>query len=276
MTAPVARPSALRSTFQLVRGLGPRRERRLWEEGITDWSLLPAAPGHLLPARVRGPLLAAAEALEAALAAGDLEAIARRVPNREHWRLYAAFAERAVYLDIETEFEQGITAVGLLDRDGPRILLPWQDLASFPDLVPPGCLLVTFNGASFDVPVLRRFFPAWRPPCAHIDLRPLLARLGERGGLKAIENRLGLGRPDHLRALDGQRAATLFRWAGRGDRAALRLFAEYNLYDTVNLRTLTALAYNRAVEALPSGAPRLSVSWRGDVLYDVSKALLAL
>jgi uncharacterized protein YprB with RNaseH-like and TPR domain len=166
--------------------------------------------------------------------------------------------------------------VGILDRGGPRILLPWRGLDDFPDLVPPGSLLVTFNGAAFDVPVLRRFFPGWRPPAAHIDLRPLLVRLGERGGLKVIEERLGLGRPDHLRGLSGREAATLFRWGGRGDRTALRLFAEYNLYDTINLRTLMALAYNRAVEAALPAAARVPVSWRGDVLYDVSKALLAL
>jgi uncharacterized protein YprB with RNaseH-like and TPR domain len=104
----------------------------------------------------------------------------------------------------------------------------------------------------------------------------VLARIGQRGGLKAIEERMGLGRPDHLRSLDGFGAANLYRHGVRGDRAALRLFAEYNLYDAVNLRTLLGLAYNRTVEVLGLPAARVSVSWRGDVLYDVSKTLLAL
>lgn len=266
----------LRSTFQIVPGLGPRRERLLWREGVTDWDGLETASESVLPARLRDPLRAAAAALALAAAEGDLTTVARAVPGLEHWRLFPAFGRRAVYLDIEADFREGLTAIGLLDEQGPRILLPWRDLDQFPSLCPPDCLLVTFNGASFDVPILRRFFPDWRPPAAHIDLRPLLARIGERGGLKAIEERLGLGRPDHLRALNGRGAAALFRWAGMGDRGALRLFAEYNLYDTVNLRTLMALAYNRAVEALGVPADRVSVSFRGDVLYDVSKALLAL
>jgi hypothetical protein len=276
----------LRSTFQLrsepAPTLGPARERKLWAAGITDWNDLAHAPERLLPSRLRGPLLQATALLDRALADPDrsegeiLELVARALPAREHWRLFSTFEARAVYIDIESDFQEGITAVGVLDRDGPHILLPWRDLDTFPSLVPPGSLLVTFNGASFDLPVLRRFFPQWRPPAAHIDLRPLLVRLGERGGLKAIEERLGLGRPDHLRGLNGRGAATLCRWGGRGDQQALRLFAEYNLYDTINLRTLMALAYNRTVEALGLTAPRVSVSWRGDVLYDVSKALLAL
>jgi hypothetical protein len=292
----------LRSTFQLGSPrVGPVREARLWAAGITDWGELAGAPDRLLPPRLRLPLLRTIATLDQALThpmladwarsaqsaepcdasdgelqADALELVARALPAREHWRLFSAFETRAIYLDIETDFHRGITAIGILDRGGPRILLPWRDLESFPELVPRGSLLVTFNGASFDVPVLRRFFPGWRPPAAHIDLRPLLGRLGERGGLKAIEQRLGLGRPDHLRGLSGREAAMLFRWGGRGDQRALRLFAEYNLYDTINLRTLMALAYNRTVEALALPAARVSVSWRGDVLYDVSKALLAL
>ena len=52
--------------------------------------------------------------------------------------------------------------------------------------------------------------------------------------------------------------------------------AEYNLYDTVNLRTLMGLAYNQLAERLGPGAAPVVVSQRGDVLYDVSKILLAL
>lgn len=269
----------LRCTFQLGTGVGARRERALWAAGITDWSQLAGAPPSLLPPRLSAPLVAAAAAIEARLAGDDGASpadVAGRLPGGEHWRLYEAFAGHAVYLDIESGFEEGITAIGLLDRDGPRILLPGRGLESFPEQVPATALLVTFNGGSFDLPVLRRFFPGWRPPVAHIDLRPVLARLGERGGLKAIEERVGLGRPDHLRGIDGHRAANLYRHGIRGDRAALRLFAEYNLYDAVNLRTLLGLAYNRTVEVLGLPAARTSVSWRGDVLYDVSKTLLAL
>jgi uncharacterized protein YprB with RNaseH-like and TPR domain len=266
----------LRATFQLAPGLGPERERRLWAAGVLDWTQLSRAPEPVLRPRLRAPLLEAVAAAESALRAGDLETLARALPAREHWRLFASFAARAVYLDIETDLEEGVTAVGLLDEGGPRVLLAGRDLADLPAAIPPSCLLVTFNGASFDVPVLERAFPGWRRPAAHVDLRPALARLGYRGGLKAIERQTGVGRPEHLRAMDGHAAVWLWRHGARGDREALRLFTEYNLYDAVNLRALMALAYNGLAAA--SGVPcrTLPVGHRGDVLYDISKILLAL
>jgi hypothetical protein len=81
--------------------------------------------------------------------------------------------------------------------------------------------------------------------------------------------------------MGGWDASWLWRRGRDGDRAALRLFAEYNLYDVVNLRTLMAYAYNALVEVVDvptvrALAPRLDVPERGDLLYDVSKILLGL
>jgi hypothetical protein len=267
----------VRATFQLVPGLGQTRERRLWESDVLDWTHLSHAPPKLLGPSLDGPLRAAVADAEALLAARDLPRLAAALPAREHWRLFGAFPERAVYLDIETDFLEGITAIGLLDRQGPRVLLAGRDeLTTLVQAVPPDSLLVTFNGASFDLPILERTFPDWTRPAAHVDLRPVLGWLGLRGGLKAIEEELGIGRPDHLRGLGGSAAAWLWRHGMRGSREAMRLFVEYNLYDVINLRTLMALAYNRL--AARSGIPgaALPVSQRGDVLYDVSKILMAL
>src|SRR5437773_2387646 len=128
----------LRNTFQLVRGVGRGRERRLWEAGVTDWSHF-ASAALALPASVRETLARALDDAEGALARDDLPALAAAIPTTEHWRLFAAFADRAVYLDIETDFE-GVTVVGLLDGDGPRLLFG-DDIARLPEAVPPDCLL---------------------------------------------------------------------------------------------------------------------------------------
>jgi uncharacterized protein len=266
----------VRSTFQLVPGMGPGRERRLWEAGVLDWQQLPDAPAKLVPATLWPSLQEAVGGAEQALAGGDLEALAQVLPAGEHWRLCGAFSERAVFLDIETDLEDGVTAIGLLDQSGPRVFLAGRDVAEALAAIPPSCLLVTFNGAAFDLPVLERTFPGWRRPAAHVDLLPVLGRLGLHGGLKSIERQTGVGRPEHLRGLDGQAACWLWRHGRRGDDRALRLFVEYNLYDAVNLRPLMALAYNQLSAA--SGLPcRALPSWeRGDVLYDISKLLLAL
>ena len=135
---------------------------------------------------------------------------------------------------------------------------------------------VNYNGLSFDVPVLRRAFRGWRPPAAHVDLRHVWARLGHRGGLKLLERETGVGRPVHLDGLGGRDAVRLWRAHQAGDPAALRVFAEYNLLDAVNLRTLMDLAYNRMIERLRLPATPVQVQERGDVRYGVTKILLAL
>jgi uncharacterized protein YprB with RNaseH-like and TPR domain len=280
----------LESTFQLAPGIGPGRERKLWQAGVARWSDFDAASGAALSARAATALRAAIDEATRALAARDADRIASLLPNGEHWRLYAAFGAGAAYLDIETGDDDvgfaGISAIGILDRDGPRLLLAGRDLDRFPALARDWSMLVTFNGRSFDVPILRSAFPDWEPPACHVDLRHALARLGHDGGLKSIERRLtrlGLQRPDHLAGIDGWDACRLYRSGIDGNRDALRRFAEYNLYDVVNLRTLMAFAYNALVDEQLAGAPALraltapvAVPGRGDVLYDVSKILLAL
>lgn len=266
----------IRSTFRLAPGIGPSVEASLWNAGITRWSDLPAPPAVAHSPRVDARLRAAIARAEAALSAGDAEALAAMIPLRERWRLYPAFAAEAAFLDVETDGER-LTCVGVLDAGGPRLFLAGRDLDDFPEAARRWKLLVTFNGLAFDVPALRRAFPAWRPPLAHVDLCHLWRRLGHAGGLKLLEQVTGVGRPAHLAGVSGAAACRLWRaWQETGDADALRLLAEYNLHDAVNLRTLMDLGYNRIVERLRLPARPVPVSERGDVRYDLTKLLLAL
>jgi uncharacterized protein len=265
----------------------------LWSAGVTCWSDFEGAAAEstsVVSARLGPQLRAAVKDAVLALEQDDLDRLAQALPASEQWRLFETFGADAAYLDIETGDDvwgrESISAIGFLDRSGPRLLLAGRDLHLFSELARSWRLLVTFNGLSFDVPILRRAFPDWTPPPCHIDLRHLLARLGHHGGLKNIENEivaLNLTRPWHLRRIDGWAACGLFRRGREGDRDALRLFAEYNLYDVINLRTLMAYGYNAQTTAeiarvpcLRARVPALPVPGRGDVLYDVSKILLAL
>jgi hypothetical protein len=265
----------IRSTFRMAPGVGPWLEGRLWESGIATWEDFPAAPRGVLGAALDGRVRAAIARARAALEAGDAEALAAMIPRAERWRLYAAFARDAAFLDVESDGDT-LTAVGVLDRDGPRVFLAGRDLERFPEATRAWKLLVTFNGLSFDVPVLRRAFPGWRPPRAHVDLCRLWRRLGHAGGLKLLEAETGVGRPAHLDGIRGHDAVRLWRAHQRGDAEALRLLVDYNLHDAVNLRTLMDLGYNRMIERLRLPAPPVPVSERGDYRYDMTKVLLAL
>lgn len=265
----------IRSTFRLAPGIGPWLEASLWNAGIRRWSDLPAPPAAVLSPRQDGRLRAAVARAEAALAAGDAEALAAMLPRNERWRLYPSFAAEAAFLDVETDGDV-LTCVGVLDAAGPRLFLAGRDLEDFPEAARRWKLLVTYNGLAFDVPALRRAFPGWRPPLAHVDLCHLWRRLGHAGGLKQLEQATGVGRPAHLLGLTGADAARLWRAWQLGDAGALRLLAEYNLLDAVNLRTLMDLGYNRLVERLRLPAEPVPVSERGDVRYDLTRLLLAL
>jgi uncharacterized protein YprB with RNaseH-like and TPR domain len=280
--------AVLRSTFQLAPGLGATREKRLWSSGVACWD--DYGSQARLPAALDRTLREAMALAQEAHAAGDVARLAALVPPCEHWRLLGELAPGVAYLDIETSDDAvefaGISAIGLLDARGPRILLAERDLQLLPELSSSWQLLVTFNGGAFDLPILRRAFPDWQPPPVHVDLRHVLPRLGQRGTLKQVERNIAglhLARPPHLAALDGAGASGFFRQGRAGDRAAWRLFAEYNLYDVIGLRTLAAYAHNTLAERLVERAPALRAGFsplpvpgRGDVLYDVSKILLEL
>lgn len=265
----------IRSSFRLAPGVGPYLEAQLWESGIRRWADFPPAPQVVLSRRVDDRIRAAIEQAAAALAAGDAEALAAMLPRRERWRLYAAFAREAAFLDIEASGDQ-VVLVGVLDADGPRLFLRGRDLDQLPEVARRWKLLVTYNGEAFDVPALRKAFPDFRAPRAHVDLCHLWRRLGHLGGLKLLERAAGVGRPSHLDGIGGSDVARLWRAWEDGDADALRLLAEYNLHDAVNLRPLMDLGYNRIVERLRLPAEPVPVAERGDFRYDMTKVLLAL
>ncbi len=267
-------------SFQLVPGIGPWRERDLWSRGLLSWDAFRDAP-HLseLPPRQAESLGARIAEAEAALCYRDLPRLAGLLPPREHWRLYPAFLDEAAFLDIETDGASNgrPTVVGLFDRSGLHVFVQGRNLEALPEALSQSRLWVTFNGRCFDVPVLRRHFPELAAPAVHLDLRFLCRRVGLRGGLKAVEDLVGIPRPPHLRGVAGWDAVLLWRsWLANDELAALRFLVEYNLYDAFQLRALADTAYNLAVEQLAFDGERISVWERGDLLYDVSRLLLGL
>lgn len=99
--------------------------------------------------------------------------------------------------------------------------------------------IYTFNGASFDLPFL-----AWRPGVdlrtrfQHRDLMHGCRRVGLSGGLKRIEQVLGIGRGD-LPEMGGSDAILLWhKYLDDQNPSALDLLLEYNRADVENLYTL--------------------------------------
>lgn len=191
---------------------------------------------------------------------------------REAWRAYSAFRDRCVYLDIETD-GAAVTTIGLFDGINFTCLLKGESLENFRDEISRFSMIVTFCGASFDLPILQRAFRGLEFDQIHLDLHPLLRKLGYRGGLKRIEKELGITRPDGIDGLSGFDAIILWRrYLGLRDERALERLVAYNREDCVNLERLAEIAVGMMEaatfslppesippESIPDDQPRLSL-----------------
>lgn len=228
----------LEQSFVHIKGIGLASERTLWQHGATTWDTChDLIQRGLLPRRWRhlGPHLSESRA---ALRAGDTSFFGDRLPTSERWRMYADFADRAGYIDIETtglsaDFDE-VTVIGLYDGQRFQTFIQGRNLSAFPKAARKFPLLVSFNGAQFDLRFLRATFPDFSP-AAHVDLRFPLERLGYSGGLKAVERAFRIMRPKGIREVDGFEAVRLWRRHQGGDRRALERLVEYTRHDVVNL-----------------------------------------
>ena len=242
----------IESSFCFLPGVGRSTERRWWQQGIGTWKDFLSSPS--IPAI--GPHRKARydEALyqaKAHRAEEDARYFALHLHASDQWRLYEWLRHRAVYLDIETNSFGQITVVGLYGRNGFTSLVKGDLLTRqrLCDELVQYDLLVTFNGTSFDLPVLLASVPGLPLDQPHIDLCLLGRQLGYRGGLKAIELQFGIPRRADLCGLSGADAGQLWnRWRHRRDEEARERLLAYNEADCVNLQPLADLFYCQMVQ----------------------------
>ncbi len=244
----------LTATFIHAPGVGPVTEQSLWAQGATSWqAYLDRADDLRLAPRHRLALGQTLEDSVVALEEARADYFARNLPKREHWRAISHFPKIG-YLDIETDrgmSPDSITLIGLYDGLEMRAYVKGENLAQFAYDCQDFDGFVTFFGTGFDVPFLKRRFPVLESVFAdrlHIDLCPLLKRLGHTGGLKRIEQQMGIARVPEAEGLSGMDAVRLWRvWrrGGRGAEEARQLLLAYNREDVVNMQTLLEYALPR-------------------------------
>ncbi len=241
----------LDQTFIHIPGIGRKTERELWDAGITSWDdfggflTRPAPIGNGLRRRLETYIphsIAAVKRRDAAFF--------RRLSGLgEAWRLFPEFADQCVYLDIETTglspvFDT-VTVVGLYDGRRYQTFIAGHNLQELPEQLKKYAVVVTFNGAGFDLRFLKLAFKNLELPPIHIDLRWVTRRLGHRGGLKSIEREFGVCRDASVEDIDGHEATVLWSRHLRGDQSALRSLITYNREDVVHLKAIMEMAYDR-------------------------------
>lgn len=239
----------LKNTFLHIPGIGPKTERRFWEENILSWddflgrSTVPGLSENSTD-RIGKWLVASKKALEK----GDARFFSENLRKREWWRLYPEFRKKTAFLDIETTglsfYYDDITLIGLFDGETVKTFIQGQNMGDFRDMIQRYSLLVTYNGALFDIRFLQEKLKDIELPPLHIDLRFLLRRLGYKGGLKSIEQKLGLSREGEISTIDGFGATVLWNRYERGDDYSLELLVKYNSADIVHLKSLLEMAYS--------------------------------
>lgn len=248
----------LTRTFLHLPKIGPVTERKLWADGVDTWedalNTASPPPGFSRPrwSEVQRVLEESRRSLERR----EHRFFASVLPPGEHWRAAPEFSARRAFLDIETTGMGAgarVTVVGLYDGARVRTYVAGDNLGCFCADLSEFSLVVTFNGASFDLPFLCRCMSGMPRDFLHVDLRWLLRRLGHTGGLKQIERRLGLARADDLAGLSGDDAVRLWDEYLAGDESALELLVRYNAADVENLEILLDWALPRLWERTRAG-----------------------
>lgn len=239
----------LQQALRHLPAIGPVRLEALRQLGVSSWTDLLQAPDSLLrqtlPANAIPIIRREAQRDLDAAARGDIAHFIDRLHVADRWRLLLRHWPQCVFLDIETaglERDADITVIACWNGTQLRLFVNGENLDDFPDFLLDAQLLVTFNGSTFDLPIIRQTFalPAdLLPP--HVDLRWICRRCDLTGGLKAIEQTLGLKRPHDLVGTDGQEAIDLWqRWNAHHDTRARTHLLRYCAADTIALRHVAA------------------------------------
>ena len=238
----------LTGSFIMAEGVGEKSEQQLWDAGFHHWRDVVDAKLPLSPQRSESVKRSADACLER-LSHNDLQWFYELLGPREQFRLLPWFTETTWCIDIETNGGFGpndITIIGMHHRYETHILVKGKDMHSFPELFNAVGLMVTFFGTGFDIPFLKRAYPALNFDRPHVDVCTLMRRIDMKGGLKAIEHRLGISRDDDAVGLDGMDAVRLWnQWLYSRDTNALDLLIKYNREDIQNLPLLLDWAMPR-------------------------------
>ncbi|MBR6057791.1 MAG: ribonuclease H-like domain-containing protein [Victivallales bacterium] len=235
----------LRQAFTHFPNIGPVRLKMLLEAGIRSWEDIGPFPPPELHAwnAFWPPIYQTAIECREADAANDIQFFIEHLAPQDRWRLLHKHWPQCAFLDIETsglDFDADITVISVFYQHQVQLFVKDENIDDFPDFLLTLPFIVTYNGSTFDIPKITRFFNLPPLPVPHIDLRWLCQRLDLTGGLKPIEQMLGIIRPQDLQGTDGDDAIQLWQqWQAFHAPHARYLLMKYCAADTLSLELVT-------------------------------------
>lgn len=243
----------IQHTFSMLYGIGQKTEKALWHSGILTWDDFLQSPNIEGISHIRKQAYDAqiTNAINA-LANDDVNFFVKNVKRRDQWRLYEHYAGDVLCLDIETnglQINQGgyVTVVGLYDGFDYKALVRGQNLTAenLINAIKGYKCLITFNGALFDIPFLKRSYEALSFDILHFDICLCCRQIGLNMGLKKLEVLFGYQRDKQVQGLNGYDAVKLWDYALRGSDDALQTLIKYNEEDTRSLFELAPTVYEQ-------------------------------
>jgi uncharacterized protein len=232
----------IKNSFIFLPKVTPLKERKIWQQGVHSWDdFLKERKVHGIPELSKPGYNNLIEEAKTHLYKENSEFFTNKMPSSEQWRLYNYFKDDACFLDIETTGYHGdITVLGLYDGKDTKTFVKGQTLykEAIQKELEKYKLFITFNGASFDIPVIKKQFniPFTVP---HMDLRFAAKKIGLSGGLKNVEKEVGIKRADEVEGISGADAVYLWqKYKSTGNKEFLDLLVQYNEEDIVNLQQL--------------------------------------
>lgn len=241
-------------SFIMLPGVGIETERRIWTQGVNSWEQFISSPHLAGISDIRlSQLQSQAREISGSVSERNIKRLTELLPPSEHWRLLEGWNDRYACLDIEIarlsnklcpvilSVLRGETCTTLVRGDG----LYWS---AFDELLRGADFLVTFNGSSFDLPLLERHgYSIGR--IVHLDLRRFCHRVELNGGLKSIEEQLDIQRSRELEFSTSEQVSYLWQlWESKGSKNALDLLIAYNRRDTCSLSVIAKEIYRRYSE----------------------------
>lgn len=263
----------LRHSFSHISSIGAGTEQKIWEHNIHSIDDFLKSPPSFLSANKIKTITKNIETSIEKLENRDPHFFYDNLPAKEQWRIFKDFRDSTAYIDIETTGlgDPGdiITTIALYDGKTIKHYVNGKNLNDFVDDIQKYKVIVTYNGKTFDVPFITRFFGV-EMNHAHLDLRYILQSLGFSGGLKSCEKQMGIGRKGDLADIDGFFAVLLwYEYKNTNDKSTLETLLSYNIEDVFSLESLMVNAYNLKINSTGIQAEHITVSKQPDNPFQV-------
>lgn len=264
----------LNNTFIHIPSIGKVTEEKIWRNGISTVDEFINASADFLPPKTRDKIKTYINNSNP----DDPRHLYDQLPSSEQWRIFKRFQDTTAYIDIETtgleSYNSEITTIALYDGENIKYYVNGNNLDDFKKDIFNYQVIVTYNGKTFDVPFIERFFNLEIPHC-HLDLRYILKSLGYSGGLKSCEKQLGIGRDDDLDGVDGFMAVLIWNhYKRRNDEKALETLLAYNIEDVLNLEYLMITAYNMKIQNIPLELDELEIPPKKENPFEVDLSIV--